>query len=265
MSFHWGTGADGGPAWFFPERGERWFWPGHGIRMPRGPLVLFLYGLVATPGEGLSLASGGNTVPLIEESAPTGGRPQPPPVGGATSRRGMFPGMISRRHWLAIVGGLGLLVAALLAFRRGTDTATGRSRPRFRRRNRSKSAKPLVGSAERKAIELAKSGGHEEALKALLGEIGTDLARKQKARPARAPGLHLWDLYALVAARWGRTPEHLGPLLALGQRALPSYAHDRRVHGSIAHRLEKWSHPESEWWGEWTTPEKRKSWAGLPI
>ncbi len=175
----------------------------------------------------------------------------------------MFGGMISRRRWLAIAGGVGLLVAAPLAFRGGTDSATGGAR--FRRRKRSKAAKPLVGPTEKKAIELAKSGGHEEALKALLGEIEADLGRKQKARPARAPGFHLWDLYALIAARWGQTPEHLGPLLALGRRALPSYAHDQRVHGSIATRLEKWSDPESEWWREWTTPEKRKSWAGIPI
>ncbi len=67
MGFHWGTGADGGPASFFPERGERWFWPGHGIRMPRGPLVLFLYGLVATPGQGLGFASAGYALAIIDE------------------------------------------------------------------------------------------------------------------------------------------------------------------------------------------------------
>jgi hypothetical protein len=41
MAFAWGD--DGGtPASFFPEDGARWHWPGGGVRLPGGPLIVFL-------------------------------------------------------------------------------------------------------------------------------------------------------------------------------------------------------------------------------
>ncbi|HET6603423.1 MAG TPA: DUF4185 domain-containing protein [Xanthomonadaceae bacterium] len=66
IAFHWRQDSDGSPASFFPERGERWYWPGHGIRIDDGPLVIFLYGTVATPGEGLGFAHAGYAVAVID-------------------------------------------------------------------------------------------------------------------------------------------------------------------------------------------------------
>jgi hypothetical protein len=40
MTFHWRSG-EGGPASFFPDEGDRWYWPQHGIRLGK-ELVLFL-------------------------------------------------------------------------------------------------------------------------------------------------------------------------------------------------------------------------------
>ncbi len=67
MTFHWRQDSDGSPASFFPERGERWYWPGHGIRLDEGPLVIFLYAIVATPGQGLGFASAGYAVAVIND------------------------------------------------------------------------------------------------------------------------------------------------------------------------------------------------------
>ncbi len=65
ISFHWRDDSDGSPASFFPERGERWYWPGHGIRLSEGPLILFLYKLAATSGQGLGFAHAGNALAVI--------------------------------------------------------------------------------------------------------------------------------------------------------------------------------------------------------
>lgn len=67
IAFHWGRDEDDSPASFFPERGERWYWPGHGIRLEEGPLVLFLYAMVATPGRGLGFACEGYAVAWIDD------------------------------------------------------------------------------------------------------------------------------------------------------------------------------------------------------
>ena len=65
VSFMWGQKTDGSPASFFPEHGERFYWPGHGIRLDKGPLVIFLYALVATPGRGLGFAPIGYAIAVI--------------------------------------------------------------------------------------------------------------------------------------------------------------------------------------------------------
>ncbi len=67
ISFHWRQDRDGSPASFFPERGERWYWPGHGIRLDEGPLIIFLYAIVATPGLGLGFAGAGYAVAVIND------------------------------------------------------------------------------------------------------------------------------------------------------------------------------------------------------
>lgn len=70
MEFRWGRAEDGAPASFFPERAEAWYWPGHGVRVEKA-LVVFLFTLVATPGEGLGFDGAGYALARIEDvSAP---------------------------------------------------------------------------------------------------------------------------------------------------------------------------------------------------
>jgi hypothetical protein len=57
MQFAWREAPT--PTSFVPEAGERWFWPGGGVRLPDGPLIVFMGELRATPGEGLGFASAG--------------------------------------------------------------------------------------------------------------------------------------------------------------------------------------------------------------
>lgn len=66
LSFYWGEVGGGGPGSFFPEDGERWYWPGHGLRLSEGPLVVFLYSMVATPGRDLGFATAGYAVAVID-------------------------------------------------------------------------------------------------------------------------------------------------------------------------------------------------------
>lgn len=67
MTFHRGRDGDGSPESFFPERDRRWYWPGHGIRVDEGPLVIFLYSNIATPGQGLGFATAGYAIAVIED------------------------------------------------------------------------------------------------------------------------------------------------------------------------------------------------------
>jgi hypothetical protein len=58
MEFRWRTAADGTPASYFEENGDRWHWPGHGVRV--GDSVFVFLGVIrATPNEGLGFASAG--------------------------------------------------------------------------------------------------------------------------------------------------------------------------------------------------------------
>jgi hypothetical protein len=66
VSFKGGQEADGSPASFFLEHGERFYWPGHGIRLDEGPLVIFLYALIATPGKGLGFECVGYAIAVID-------------------------------------------------------------------------------------------------------------------------------------------------------------------------------------------------------
>jgi len=65
IAFGWGQEPDGSPAAFFPDRGEHFYWPGHGIRLDEGPLVIFLYAIVATPGKGLGFEPVGYAIAVI--------------------------------------------------------------------------------------------------------------------------------------------------------------------------------------------------------
>jgi hypothetical protein len=65
ITFHWRHDSDDSPASFFPENGERWYWPGHGILLDEGSLVIFLYSIIATPGQGLGFATTGYAIAVI--------------------------------------------------------------------------------------------------------------------------------------------------------------------------------------------------------
>jgi len=66
LRFHW-RGDQASPESFFPEQGDRWYWPGHGIRLSEGPLVIFLFTLIATPGQDLGFATVGHAVAVIDD------------------------------------------------------------------------------------------------------------------------------------------------------------------------------------------------------
>lgn len=69
MQHGWGggTSAAAPPLSFFPEDGARWFWPADGVRLPGGPLLVFLNRLRATPGDGLGFAADGFAAVLVRD------------------------------------------------------------------------------------------------------------------------------------------------------------------------------------------------------
>lgn len=67
IAFSWRKNAEGSPASFFPQHGQRWYWPGHGVRLAEGPLVIFLYVMVGTPGKGLGFACTGYALAVIDD------------------------------------------------------------------------------------------------------------------------------------------------------------------------------------------------------
>lgn len=66
IRFHW-RGGPAAPRSFFPEQGDRWYWPGHGIRLREGPLVIFLFTMIATPGQDLGFAAAGHAIAVIDD------------------------------------------------------------------------------------------------------------------------------------------------------------------------------------------------------
>jgi hypothetical protein len=82
IQFAWRQ-AGGQPSSFFPEDGERWFWPGHGIRVD-GVLVVFLSRVHNTPGQGLGFVADGWRAAIIDE-------PEAPP--SAWAPRFVDPGV----------------------------------------------------------------------------------------------------------------------------------------------------------------------------
>lgn len=67
ITFSWRKNVDGSPASYFPNDGQRWYWPGHGFRIAEGPLVVFLYDMVGTPGKGLGFACTGYAIAVIDD------------------------------------------------------------------------------------------------------------------------------------------------------------------------------------------------------
>lgn len=67
MRFYW-RGTEAEPLSYFPEDGDRWYWPGHGVRVGAS-LVLFLSRLQPTPGDGLGFASEGWRAAIIDDAS----------------------------------------------------------------------------------------------------------------------------------------------------------------------------------------------------
>ncbi|MCH9681259.1 MAG: DUF4185 domain-containing protein [Deltaproteobacteria bacterium] len=67
VRFHWNLDPDGSPAPIFADEGDRWFWPGHGVRLDEGPLLLFLMAVRGTPDEGLGFTEAGYRVVLVDD------------------------------------------------------------------------------------------------------------------------------------------------------------------------------------------------------
>lgn len=65
MQFAWRDGAP--PDAFFAEDGDDWFWPNGGVRVPGGPLVVFVSEVRATPGQGLGFASAGYRAVMVAD------------------------------------------------------------------------------------------------------------------------------------------------------------------------------------------------------
>lgn len=67
MSFVWRHDADGAPSAFFPAAGDDWYWPGDGVRLPGGALVIFLHRLRANDdAPPLGFESAGYAVAIID-------------------------------------------------------------------------------------------------------------------------------------------------------------------------------------------------------
>ena len=65
IMYYWGREADGSPASYFPDRDKEWYWPGHGIRLEEGPLVVFLTRIVKTSDDVMGFACTGYALAVI--------------------------------------------------------------------------------------------------------------------------------------------------------------------------------------------------------
>jgi len=70
LRFHWRTNADGSPASFFPEHGDCWRWPGHGLLLD-STLTLFLMHVCpdAAQSGGLGFRVAGWTAVRVENAS----------------------------------------------------------------------------------------------------------------------------------------------------------------------------------------------------
>lgn len=65
IEFFWRRESDGSATSYFPDREKEWFWPGHGIRLEEGPLVVFLYRLKKTADEVFGFACTGYSLAVV--------------------------------------------------------------------------------------------------------------------------------------------------------------------------------------------------------
>ena len=65
MTFAWATDGQAAPSAYFPNDGDRWYWPGACLRLPAGPLAIFLMRQKPATG-GLGFTEDGWRLALIE-------------------------------------------------------------------------------------------------------------------------------------------------------------------------------------------------------
>lgn len=92
MMFYWRQNDRGVPSSVFPDRERHWYWPGGGIRIANGPLVVFLDDIVATEGHGLGFATDGYAVAVFDNPEEVPARWQPRIVKGIASHFDAVPG-----------------------------------------------------------------------------------------------------------------------------------------------------------------------------
>ena len=66
MTFAWNASNATTPTSFFPDVGSNWYWPGGGLRLAEGPLIIFLTTVRATPGIGLGFVVSGYALAVID-------------------------------------------------------------------------------------------------------------------------------------------------------------------------------------------------------
>jgi len=66
LVFHAGSTASFRPDAFFPSPDPRWYWPGHGIRLAEGPLIIFLYAFLPDAKAALGFAHDGHALAVID-------------------------------------------------------------------------------------------------------------------------------------------------------------------------------------------------------
>jgi hypothetical protein len=105
MAFRWGKGAGGGPESYFPDGdGGTWYWPGHGVRLAEGPLVVFLATIRGTPGEGLGFASAGWALAIVGDPSGDPADWKPRIVGGPAASFDAVPAAAVLREGAHVVG-----------------------------------------------------------------------------------------------------------------------------------------------------------------
>lgn len=67
MVYHW-RGGDAAPASFFPEDGDRWYWPSHGVRLDRA-LVLFVQRVRSKPDHALGFEAEGWRAVIVDDAS----------------------------------------------------------------------------------------------------------------------------------------------------------------------------------------------------
>ncbi len=72
VTFHWKR-DDKGPSSFFPDQGETWYWPGHGIALDADRVVVFLTKVGYAPGTALGFEVLGHALAVLGNTASPAG------------------------------------------------------------------------------------------------------------------------------------------------------------------------------------------------